>query len=382
MLSLLHLLLLASAVASGAQGHAPRSQPTAVSEAGERHGKVKWFEGTYDALLAKAKSEQRVVLLNFYTDLCRYCLDLDREGYSDKGVIEALTPVLCFSVDAESELGKPLDERFPTESYYPALIFLDPDGSLRDRIVGYMPTRQLLPEIQRILNDVGTLGDLRRKVAAQPEDLAAIWNLAVKLEELGDQAACEREVEHIKALDPEGKSLPMHQMAMRAALHQANETGDDEPLRKLLATETYPELLFQGWNRLAISELWRAKRAGMQGLTELAQRARTAYHEAHLQAWPYCPTEMTARYGNLVAWELYRDWSALDKEMRSAAIGIARQAVAAAPTTAEVLDTLACLLFNDGQIDEAVRLMRDCIRLEPDRDLWEERLEMFQAKES
>ena len=174
----------------------------------------------------------------------------------------------------------------------------------------------------------------------------------------------------------------MHQMAMRAALHQANETGDDEPLRKLLATETYPELLFQGWNRLAISELWRAKRAGMQGLTELAQRARTAYHEAHLQAWPYCPTEMTARYGNLVAWELYRDWSALDKEMRSAAIGIARQAVAAAPTTAEVLDTLACLLFNDGQIDEAVRLMRDCIRLEPDRDLWEERLEMFQAKES
>lgn len=382
MISTLTILLLAYLPSGGAQAPAPQAPTAVLAPNHARHGKVQWFEGTYAELLTKAERENRVVLLNFYTDLCRYCLDLDREGYSDESVVAALEPVLCFSIDAESELGKPLNARFPTENYYPALIFLDPDGALRDRIVGYMPTRQLLPEIQRILRDEDTLGDLRRKVEAKPKDLTAILDYAFKLEELGDQAACDRQVARIKELDPEGKSLAVHKMAMRDAMRKMAESGDDDPLRALLAKETYPELLFKGWNRLAIGEMMRAKKAGMQGLTELAQKHRLAYHEAHLNAWPHCPTELISRYGNEVAWKLYLDWPALDKEMRAAAIAVARKAVEVAPKAAEILDTLACLLFNDGQVDEAVRLMRECLRLEPDRDLWEQRLEMFLAKES
>jgi thioredoxin-related protein len=371
------------------------SDPTAPVDLGEpvpasfalgspmqRHGHVEWFDGTFDELLAKAAREKRVVLLNFYTDLCAYCRVLDREAYSDSSVVEALKPVLCFSINADSEAGRALDASYPTEDHYPALIFLDSDGALRDRIIGYLPTRQFLPEVERILRNEDTLSDLREKVAKSPADVEAIWALACKLEQLGDLEACDKEIEHIKKLDPQGKSRPMHHLALSAAIKKSIRTDDDEALRKLLAIEIYPELLFEGWNQLAFQDLMRAKAASMQGLGELARRHKLAYHQSHLNAWPNCPSNLRADYGNHVAWELYLDWSRVDEDLRQAAINVAREAVGAAPKAPEILDTLACLLFNDGQIDEAVRLMQKCIRLEPDRDLWEDRLEMFLAKES
>jgi len=377
-------MLLVSSAPPAPTGLAPQAPGllAPVAPAQERHGRVEWFEGSYAKLLQKAKKEQRVVLLNFYTDLCSYCRVLDREAFSDSSVVTALAPVLCFSVDAESPIGRKLNAAFPTEDHYPALIFLDANGKLRDRIIGYLPTRLFLPELERILRNENTLSDLRSKVANSPKDVDAIWNLACKLEDLGDFDACDKEVARIKKLDPKGKSLPMHHMAMRKVVRTLAERDDDGPIRKFLAKETYPELLFEGWNQIAFQDLMRAKRATMKGLDELALRHRQSYHQCHLMAWANCPPDMQADYGNHVAWEIYLDWTQVDEKTRQAGIKAAEKAAELAPKEPEILDTFACLLFNDGQIAEAVQLMQKCIRLEPDRDLWEERLEMFQAKES
>lgn len=347
----------------------------------ERHGRVVWFEGTYDEARTKARAEDRVILLNFYTDNSR-CRKLDREAYCDDKVVAALVPVVCLSVDSESEIGKALITKYPTENYFPALIFLDADGALRDRLIGYADSRQMLGEIERILRDEGTLGDLRRKSEAKPDDVLALWDYARKLEELDDLSNFQLAVERLRALDPEGKSLPLRTLLMREAAKACSRDNNYAPLREFLETETFGELLFDGWMRISQFEQMQAKAASMGNDASAALAHRLAAHRARFEAWPHCPKPFAPFYGNNIAWDIYLEWPTIPDDLRREAIQVARQAVASRPEEAELLDTLACLLFNDGQVDEAVRLMRKCLQLEPDRDLWVERLEMFEKEEA
>ena len=349
---------------------------------GASHGKVDWFEGTYDELLARARAEGKVVMLSFYDETCRFCARLDREAYSDDDVLAVLEDVLCMSVDADSPVGRELDARYPTGGHYPAVIFLDPDGGLRDRISGYVPVSYFLPELERILRDEGTLGDLRRKVAAAPEDLGHIWAYAQRLDEFGDRVGYRAQVLRLRALDPEGDSQPLRHLAMLDAIDELGARRDDGPLRALLAEETYGELLYLGWSTLARHELSEARRAERADRTGACHAHRLAFHQAHLNAWPHVPKAYRAWFGNHVAWDIYKDWAILSDEVRAKGIEIARIATDLEPGSPDLLDTLACLLFSDGQLDEAIELARRCIALEPDKDLWRNRLALFTAEES
>jgi uncharacterized protein YyaL (SSP411 family) len=45
----------------------------------------------YDAALAKAKTDHKLVLVDLYTDWCGWCKRLDRDTYSDKDVEAKVT---------------------------------------------------------------------------------------------------------------------------------------------------------------------------------------------------------------------------------------------------------------------------------------------------
>lgn len=347
----------------------------------ERHGRVTWFEGSYEECLKQARIENRVVLLNFYTDNSR-CRKLDREAYCDDRVVKALEPALCLSVDVDTPQGRALSAQYPTEDYYPALVFLDPDGALRDRILGYADTKWMLIEIERVLRDEGTLGDLRRQSEAKPDDLLALWAYARKLEKLDDHAKFEAAVARLRTLDPEAKSLPLRTLHMRGVLKSCTPENRFEPLRAFLAEESYDELLFEGWMRLASFERMCAKDAKMAGEKATAAKHMVAFHRARFAAWPHCREQDAPFLGNNIAWDVYQDWPTIPDDLRREAIRVANKAVEAQPEAVEILDTLACLLFADGQVDEAVRLMQRCVQLDPERELWAERLEMFQKEEA
>ena len=85
--------------------------------------------------------------------------------------------------------------------------------------------------------------------------------------------------------------------------------------------------------------------------------------------------------GNHISWELYREWGTLDESLQDFAIETARAAVEAMPNHPDILDTLACCLFSAGKNEEAVQIMRRCIQLQPNEQIWLERLEMFLAEE-
>ena len=64
---------------------------------------------------------------------------------------------------------------------------------------------------------------------------------------------------------------------------------------------------------------------------------------------------------------------------RAEALRLARRAVDLDPDSAASLDTLAELLFQDGQLDEAIRLQKQAAELEPNDDHYTQQLRKFEA---
>jgi hypothetical protein len=151
-------------------------------------------------------------------------------------VVTAMSDMLVFNVDAESEAGAPLAKQFKVKGF-PALIFLNSDGSKRDSIGGYMPPEPFVKEVERIKRDEGTLSGLKREVAANPSNIEARYKLALKLRDLGEKEAHDEQIAAIKELDPEGKSMPMRAIRLDQILSDLTLDSDPQVLYDFVKDE-------------------------------------------------------------------------------------------------------------------------------------------------
>src|SRR4051812_7097083 len=135
MIDALVWMLLFSVVPAAPSAPRQTTPPAIVGE----HGKLAWFQGSFDDAMREAARAKKTIFIDFWTHTCMWCKRLDAEAFSSTSVVEVLKDSVCYSVDAESQEGAPLARRFGVTGY-PMLVFLDSDGSLRDRIGGYLPT--------------------------------------------------------------------------------------------------------------------------------------------------------------------------------------------------------------------------------------------------
>jgi len=111
-------------------------------------GKVAW-ERDLGSALARAGSEDKVVMVDFYTDWCGWCKRLDETTYADADVQAALGGVVAVKLDAEKE-GVREASRYRVAGY-PTILFLAADGREVGRIGGYLPPQPFLEELRDIL---------------------------------------------------------------------------------------------------------------------------------------------------------------------------------------------------------------------------------------
>lgn len=80
------------------------------------------------AALEKAKIENKVVFLDFYTTWCYPCKMMDQGAFRDWDVADYMTSnCVALKVDAEKDNGLALSSQFGVGAY-PTLVFLSPDG--------------------------------------------------------------------------------------------------------------------------------------------------------------------------------------------------------------------------------------------------------------
>lgn len=358
--------------------------PSATSVAPGDHGKIAWFQGSFEAALAQAKAENKLIFIDFWTDWCGWCKRLDKDTFSNDSVVTEMKDILCLSIDAESKTGKPIAKRFAVGSY-PTLILLGSDGRVDDKIGGYLKPDQFKREIQRVRSGEGTVRGLRRKVAADPTNIDLRLQLASKLEGLGDVEGHAAEAAEVQKLDPEGKSLPLRRIALLAVGQKINEgfektqKVDTALMAAFLAEEKHEELLFEGWNFMGQMNLFLAKQAEQKGSEADAKKYQADHRSSLRTAWKYVPDSQVATFGNSVAFAFYEARANLSDEDKAFALEVAGKVNEVSKDNVNAIDTYACCLAMNGKKDDAIRQVQRCIELQPENPKWKDRLAELQS---
>jgi|SRR5580658_3150551 thioredoxin-related protein len=105
----------------------------------------------YDAALQKAKKDNKLVIVDLYTDWCGWCKRLDKDTYSNKDVEARLTKdFVAVKLNPEqSSRGAQLARQFGTTGF-PHVVFVSADGKKVYEIGGYLPPDQFLKELDKV----------------------------------------------------------------------------------------------------------------------------------------------------------------------------------------------------------------------------------------
>lgn len=97
---------------------------------------------SYPRALEKAKADNKIVIIDFYTTWCAPCKMLDRITWPDPNVRTWLDKnAVCLKVDAEA--SHEFARRFKVRAY-PTIVFIKSDGKVVDRAVGFLQPRDFL----------------------------------------------------------------------------------------------------------------------------------------------------------------------------------------------------------------------------------------------
>ena len=289
------MLLVHLALAAGLLCPAPATPQTLTVRAvvEDPRGRVEWFRGSYEELLAEAARSERVVFLDFYSRSSAYSRKLEKTTYLASSVLTELKEILCFGVDVDSRDSKALRRRFQVKGT-PALVFLDPDGDLRDHLNGYFGPERFTHELRRIKQNSGTFSDLRGRIEATPADLDARWELACKLREIGDLDGHLSELARIRERDPQGTSRASLRIKLSELYTRAAVELELEPLYAFVEPQKDPIVRFEGWWKIWDLEGQAARSARDP---ELARRHELRYFAAARVLWPLVPPEQSSLDG-------------------------------------------------------------------------------------
>ncbi|QRO00869.1 thioredoxin family protein [Archangium violaceum] len=108
---------------------------------------------SFEQVLARAKSEGRPVMIDFFAEWCAACKELDRETYPALEVIEESGRFINVKVDAtqSDDALDALMERFGVEGL-PTVAFISSNGELlRDpRVTGFLDPRSFVVQMKKV----------------------------------------------------------------------------------------------------------------------------------------------------------------------------------------------------------------------------------------
>lgn len=141
---------------------------------------INWRYNLSDALKT-AKSQNKPVMIDFYTEWCGWCKKLDSDTYADSTVKKLAEDFICVKIDGDKERG--LVGKYNI-SGYPTIIFLSFEGTVIKQFAGYLgpadfaktmkdvlektkkssaPTTKIIEKIKEVV---------KPKEAAQPKETA------------------------------------------------------------------------------------------------------------------------------------------------------------------------------------------------------------------
>lgn len=113
---------------------------------------IAFEHGTWAETLAKAKSENKLIFLDAYAAWCGPCKMMAKQTFMDAEVAKYFNASFVNAkIDMEKGEGPDLAEKYTVQAY-PTLLFLDAEGMVVHRALGYHDAAQFI-ELGRAAND-------------------------------------------------------------------------------------------------------------------------------------------------------------------------------------------------------------------------------------
>lgn len=107
-------------------------------------------QGSWDEALTKAKVENKLLFVDVCTSWCGPCKRMARDVFTREKVgMYFNSNFISYKIDAEQGVGPKIKERYGVEAY-PTFLFLDGNGKLIYKLVGFHDVRDFLVEAEKV----------------------------------------------------------------------------------------------------------------------------------------------------------------------------------------------------------------------------------------
>jgi len=138
---------------------------------------IEWTTG-YASALKRAKAENRLILVDFYTDWCGYCKKLDAEVYPTPQVQRVVNAsFIPVRLNAEKEKDGIEQSVHFNVTGFPCILILDDAGNELYRIGGYMAAEPFTKSLVSMVAAARATPELLARVKANPNDVDALGDL-------------------------------------------------------------------------------------------------------------------------------------------------------------------------------------------------------------
>lgn len=148
---------------------------------------VKFLDVKVEEAQRIAKDENKKILIDFYTDWCIPCKELDRHIFADSIISKFINEnYICLKINAETDYGRMIGKELSLQEAYPTVILLTSDKKELDRLLGLIQKEEYFQRIKDYTNNINTFDELLKKEHDGNNDLELKEQIATKYFERGN----------------------------------------------------------------------------------------------------------------------------------------------------------------------------------------------------
>jgi thiol:disulfide interchange protein len=108
---------------------------------------IQWING-YEKGLAQAKSQHKIAVMDFVSDSCPWCGEMDQKTFASPSIVKLSKQFVMVRVDAMKERRQSVRHQVRG---YPTILVLDAKGNEITRVVGYRDAPDLTGDLKEAL---------------------------------------------------------------------------------------------------------------------------------------------------------------------------------------------------------------------------------------
>ena len=318
---------------------------------------VNWFQGTFDEALVDSYNQNKVIMLDFYTDWWYACNLLDVNTFSQNRVSEFLNKnFINIKIDAETKIGQKLFSDI-SGTAYPLILFLDKNQKELDRFYGYYEPDDFLNKLNLILEGKYTFPNLLKQYEAGDQSAETLSKLAKKYADRGENSEAINLYQIL--LQSKNISFETYHEAKYYIVSQKLWSEGVDPLKIYLSKNNDSPFLKDGVNQL------------LAFYKNTDTKKELIYYEKYLSMFLDDPWFL-----NQYAWRM----AELDKNLNNALdkVDLALNLLDNKEQGyANIIDTKAEILWKMGQNNDAVIVINEAIELDSENEYYQIQKDKF-----